>query len=353
MKDNPTDTLDILAHLIAVLLAALFVVTALIGLILFNVERRAFDPAAYQRALVRQNFYRQFPALLGDLLVRDAGGSMPAFLGHLSANQWKALIDAMLPEEQLQAMTEDTLDQFFAYLNGQTDTPRISLLLLKNGLAGSVGLNAVLTIVQSQPDCTVQEIIRILSSFGQEICNPPQQILELLHPIIQSQLQVAASVLPDSISLLPTAMNPAILPTVKGLRAIRLLMRLSPLVPIGLLLVITLIVVRTFKGWLVWWGWPFFLTGLSGMPLGFAGAPLFRWAIERWLSQRITLTFTPEISASIRSVLDATLREILKPAAWESLALFILGLAMILTSAYLTYREKKHQRTSAPHIWVR
>ncbi len=88
------------------------------------------------------------------------------------------------------------------------------------------------------------------------------------------------------------------------------------------------------------------------MPLGFAGAPLFRWGIEHWLSKRITLTFTPEITAALRSLVDATLREILKPAAWESLALFILGLVMILISVYLTYRTKKKRSTSLFHIRV-
>jgi hypothetical protein len=43
---------------------------------------------------------------------------------------------------------------------------------------------------------------------------------------------------------------------------------------------------------------------------------------------------------------DAALSEILKPAAWESLALFIIGSAMILLSVYLTSVEKKRAAAS-------
>ena len=352
MPDSSGDPLTLLMHAVAGLLAAAFVATTLIALVLFNVEQRAFDPAAYQRALVDQGFYRQFPTLLGDLLARDSIGGLPAFLGHLSAGQWKTLIDAVLPPEQLESMTEDALNQFFAYLNGETDAPRISLVPLKNALAGPPGLNAALTIIQAQPDCTIQEMLKILSSFGQELCNPPRQVLDLLHPIIQSQLQAAASVIPDNVSLLPSTRSAAAGPSLKALQALRLLMRLSPVVPIGLLLVVTLIAVRTFKGWMLWWGWPFFLAGLLGMPLGFAGAPLFRWIIEGWLSKRIALTFPLEITVSLRAVLDATLREILRPAAWESAALFLVGLVMIFISAYLSYRGQKKRSASAPHIRV-
>ena len=84
------------------------------------------------------------------------------------------------------------------------------------------------------------------------------------------------------------------------------------------------------------------LTGLFGAPVGFIGAPFFRGMIELWLSSRhITLTLPREVAASIRAVVDATFREILKPAEWEGLALFIIGLIMLSISAYLTNREKK------------
>jgi len=340
MHKTFNNDLTILARLIASLLAVSFIVTTLAALVLFNLERRAFNPLAYKQALVSENFYQQFPFLVSDLLTRNISADAPAFLHHISADQWKKIVEALLPEQQMQAMTGDTLNQVFAYFNGETLTPGISLVPLKNNLAGPAGLDAVLTIIQSQPDCTIQQIAKMIDAFGQELCNPPKAILNLLQPIIQIQLQKAASAIPDNVSILQITKDASAQSDLKDLKAIRLMMRLSPLAPIALLLGITILAVRTFKGWLTWWGWPLSLAGLFGIPLGLTGAPVLRWILERWLSKRITLIIPPEIDTTIRAVADATLREILKPVVWESLALFIVGLIMILSSIYLTIREK-------------
>jgi hypothetical protein len=121
------NTLTVLARLIAALLAAFFVVTAVAGLILFNIDRRAFNPATYTKALVSGNFYQQFPSLLGDLLAKNIPGNTPAFLQRISADQWKVLLEALLPGQQMQSMAEDTLNQVFAYINGGNQPPAFPL----------------------------------------------------------------------------------------------------------------------------------------------------------------------------------------------------------------------------------
>lgn len=343
MKNTSNKILTVIVHTIAVILSVLFILTALAALIFINVERRAFKPATYERGLREQNFYQQFPTLLGDLLAKNIGNSAPGFTQHMTAKQWTVLIEALLPEPQLRAMTEETIAQVFAYLNGETQTPQISFVSFKQNLSGPAGVNAVLTIIQSQPDCTIEQIAKVLTSFGQELCNPPQEILDLLRPVIQAQLQATAAAIPDQVSILTKiGSNASLQSGLKILRAVRLAMRLSPLLPLALLLLITLLVVRSLKGWLAWWGWPFLLTGLPGMLIGLAGAPLFRLTVEGMLSKRTTtLTIPPEVAASLRAVVDAALHEMLKPVAWESLALFIVGLAMIVVSFYLTRREKR------------
>jgi len=344
------NTLTVLARLIAALLAAFFVVTAVAGLILFNIDRRAFNPATYTKALVSGNFYQQFPSLLGDLLVKNIPANAPAFLKHISANQWKVLLEALLPGQQMRSMAEDTLNQVFAYMNGGNQPPVISLVPLKDSLAGPAGMNAVLTIVHSQPDCTIEQLARMANTFGQELCNPPEGMLDLIQPVIQIELQSAASVIPDSVSIINAANTGSIESAIKDLRLIRLVMRFGPLLPIALLFVITILVVRTFRGWLVWWGWPLLLLGLFGLPIGLTGAPLLRWVMERWLAKRFTIPLTPEISASLRTVVDAALRQILKPIVWESLVLLTVGLIMVLLSVFLSIREKNKIAASEAKI---
>jgi hypothetical protein len=331
---------------IANLLIVFFVISALLGLILFNVELRAFNPATYKRALASENFYRQFPLLIGELLNRNIAGNAPAFLNHISVNQWQVLIEDVLPEQQIRSMTDESIDQVFACLNGETQIPGISLIPLKNSLAGPAGLKAALVIIRSQPDCTIQQVAIMLYSFGQELCNPPASILDLLHPVIQSQLRAAVPAIPDTVSILQTTNNGPLEPMLNSLRVTRLLMRLSPLLPIAILLTITIIAVRTLKDWLVWWGWPLTLTGLFGIPINIAIAPFFRWILEVWLSKHLTLSIPAEIAASLRKVVEAALRDMLKPAVGESVVLFFLGLVMIIISTIFNSRDKKKLLTS-------
>jgi hypothetical protein len=61
-------TLNLLSKFIAFIFAVLFVVTALLALLLFNVGRQLFDPGLYKRALVEQHIYEKFPALVAEQL---------------------------------------------------------------------------------------------------------------------------------------------------------------------------------------------------------------------------------------------------------------------------------------------
>jgi len=345
---NSPNLSNIFAKIIAVLFTALFIITALIALIAFNVERQAFNPATYKRALVNESFYQQFPALMGNMVSKNLGNSAPPFAKLISAKDWKFLIENLLPAEQLRIMTEDAITQFFAYVNGEIQTPYISFAPLKHSLASPNGLNAVLSIIRSKPNCTLEQLARIVTSFELELCNPPTQVLELAAPFMQAQLKAVAAAIPDQVALISTD-TAAQQSRTQTLRELRLVMRLSPLIPLALLFAITLLAVRTFKGWLNWWGWPLLLTGLPGAIIGFGGAPLFRTLMELAISQRLPADLPVELTDTIRKVVDASLREMLKPAGWEGLFLFVAGACMVLIASYLKQREKeKIEAAEAP-----
>lgn len=337
---NSPNLSSIFARTIAVILTALFIVTALIALIVFNVERQAFNPATYKRALVNENFYQQFPALMGNVVSKNLSNGAPPFAKQMSANDWKILIESLLPPEQLRSITEDAVTQFFAYLNGETQTASISLTPLKQSLASPNGLNAALTIIKSRPDCSLEQLTQMLTSFGQELCNPPAQALELAKPFIQALLKQVAAAIPDQVALIGTDAA-AQQPNLQTLKGLRLAMRLSPLIPLALLFAITLIAVRTFKSWLNWWGWPLLLTGLPGAIIGFGGAPLFRTLMERAIARRLPADLPVEALDVIRKAADSGLREMLRPAGWEGLIMFVAGTCMALIAAYLHQREKE------------
>lgn len=335
---NSPNALSALARLLAILFAVLFVATAVIALALFNIERGALDPLVYQRALTRARFYQRVPAVVGGLLARNLGESAPTFMRRITAEQWGTVIETLLPEAQLRLVGEEATEQVLGYINGDVSLPSLSLLPLKQSLAGPRGLAAITILIQSQPPCTPQQIANLAMTLGQELCNPPQEMLDMLRPILQEQLQSAAAAIPDNVPLMTSKGQEALL---QRLNTARLIMRLSPLLPLVLLFGITLLAVRSLQGWLTWWGWPFLLAGLLVAIFGFSGTPLLRLFLERRFVQQFASRLPPAALALIRDAGNAILRQILAPVGWEGLALAVIGLAMIIASYVVAWRERQ------------
>ena len=72
-----------------------------------------------------------------------SGNGMPAYMQNLSAGSWQAILTIFLPPDALKSMADSTLDQFFAYLNGGTDTVSVPLGQLKERLLGPSGCRLV------------------------------------------------------------------------------------------------------------------------------------------------------------------------------------------------------------------
>ena len=332
--------LNILARIIAVLCVILFIVTALTALFLYNLEQRAFNPNTYKEALVNEDFYQSLPSLLGQVLARDSSASNTPFVKQLTSENWTTIIQTLLPPAQLQSMTEEAITQIFAYLDNETNDPHISLLPLKQRLSGPAGLNAAISLIHAQPNCTAEQVAQLISSFGQVLCNPPQDVLDLAKPVLQTQLNLIAANIPDQISLVGANVQPT---RVRNLRVVRLIMQLSPLLPLALLFAVTIFAVRTFKGWLTWWGWPFLAAGVIGAISGFSGAPLFRQALENYISTRTQLTIPPELAEAVRAVMDEVLKEIIQPAGWQALTLAGIGLLLLILATLISRVEKKRR----------
>jgi hypothetical protein len=340
MKRFASNILSAIAKIIAVLSAILFVATTLAALFLFNMERRAFNPNPYKAALANENFYQRLPSILGEVLAKDANESNTPFARQLTSENWATIVQTLLPHEQLRAMTENAITQIFAYLNNETSNPQVSLLALKQRLSGSAGLDAAINLIHAQPDCTAEQVVQLIASFGRVLCNPPQDVLNLARPILQSQLNATAAEIPDQISLIGADSQSL---SLRNLRLARFIMQLSPLIPLAFLFGITIFAVRSFKGWLAWWGWPFLITGVIGALSGFSGVPLFRTALENFILRRTQLTIPPELTDAVRTVMDDVLWKIFQPAGWQALILAGVGLGMLVITFLISQAEKNRR----------
>jgi hypothetical protein len=316
---------------IAIFFAVSFVMTAVMAILLFNFDRRAFTAETYQRAFARDDFYNKLPNLMANAIFSaDTDKSqLPLVMQGMSAEAWEGFIRTLLPPEILKTMGDDVLNSTFAYLNLESDIVQVNLTPVKTSMASDTGTQAVLSLFSTLPACTFDQIAQTtfnLLSGGQiEFCNPPAEMLPLITPVIQGQLQFAASVIPDQLTLFtaPPENDPR-----QRLQALRFFMRLSPILPLFSLLGMTLLIVRSLKDWLNWWGYPFATIGFSAFVMGILGAPIFGAILERILANRLPnylptflLDFTGDFAA-------AMVRALLSPVLWQGLILTVIGVGM-------------------------
>src|SRR3990170_7723216 len=276
--------MDLIKKIFEIIFAVLFIFTAVLALIFFNFDRRAFTAETYQKAFAREDFYNRLPSVMADAmtsLIADQS-QFPVGLSGMSEEAWEAFFHTLLPPETLKVMGDDVLNSTFAYLNMQTDSAQLNLAPLKASMASDTGAQAVFSLLSTQPDCTFIQIAQItinLLSGGQiELCNPPAELIPALTPILQGQLQIAAAVIPDQVTIIsaPPQNDPR-----QRLQTARLVMRLSPILPLAFLLGLTILAVRSLKSWLSWWGVSFIMTGLIAFVIGLLGAPIFGKIFQR------------------------------------------------------------------------
>jgi hypothetical protein len=340
--------MDSIRKSLAFLLAVLLALTTVPALFLFNFEMKAFTPDLYQRVFANGNFYERIPTVMGQALANgDQNDALPASMQGLNAQGWEIFLRAVLPPETLKAMGDQALASMFAYLNSEVDTATLSLIPLKTSMQNDAGAQAVLGLIQTLPACTLEQMAQItLSMLTQQqvtFCNPPEQLLGMMTPLVQAQLQVASAIIPNDVTL-ASVQDPQNDPRPK-LKTARLLMRLSPLLPLGSLLLLTLLIVRSLHGWLNWWGMPLLVSGTIATLMSLTSAPVTSLVIKSVLEKRMPTFLPPILLENGNQLAAAIVNELLKPVLLQGLMLALTGLSMVLTGLYI--REKNQQRSTS------
>jgi hypothetical protein len=255
-----------------------------------------------------------------DLQTSQAGSpGVLAFFRQIKADELEKVIAPLLPPNQTQALADSFLDQFFATMNGRQENITLSLTGIKGSLKSPAGLETVLLILRSQPPCTFEQLQELFSITltGEgvlRLCSPAPELLELLSPFIQSTLSAAVDTIPDTKVLTPLKVwtSRSFGPFGNGAAgAIRLgltLVQLSPLFPLFFLLLVTLLIVRTLKDFLRWWGIPLLLAGLLVLAAGLIGAGLFEPAWVGLLAGRVPATYSVGLVGTVHDVVKAVLQ---------------------------------------------
>ena len=323
--------MDPFKKILAMVFAALFVMTAVPALIFFNFDRRAFSAETYQKAFANADFYNQLPVVMADAMLdtTTTQGQLPVVMRGMGQEAWEAFFRTLLPQETLKSMGDEVLNATFAYINQQSDSVQFSLLPLKASMVSDSGVQAVYELLNTQAECSLEQVFQmtvdLLTKGEMQFCKPPAELYPMLTPAIQGQMQIATLAIPDQFVLI--AAPPADDPRGK-LQTARLLMRLSPLLPIGFLVMLTLASVTSLRSWLRWWGIPLAVTGLLASLASLSGLLIFS-TVFRGMLIRGMPAYLPDILLEYAGDLaSAMLKALLNPVLWQGLLLAFLGFGM-------------------------
>ena len=205
----------------------------------------------------------------------NAGGASgaPEFFKVLTIDQWGSILRTLLPADWLQSQVESVLQQAFHLL----DTPGAPLSItidmrdFKKRLTGPAGTDAMMQIIQALPACAADYIPDVSNPSSMLKCKPPDELMASVKPLIGDALAEAAKQIPDRLDILEQARNSGALNLDQfglpvGPRQIlqigRVIARLSPILGLGILILVTLLVVRSWRGFLRWWGIPILAAGI-------------------------------------------------------------------------------------------
>jgi hypothetical protein len=330
---------------LAAICAVLFILAGVPALFLFNIEQKAFSSATYKQAFENQGLYQRMPALVAATLATTVSqnGAMPSFVKELTAEEWQTTISTLLPPEELRAMTDQTLDSAFDYLNLKSNTVVVTLIPIKARLAGEGGVNVVRDFLRTQPDCTLDQLTQMglgLLSGNIALCNPPDEAMAFFGPFIQSQLQAITATFPDQIDLVPGTQGGTPNDPRLKLQWVRSGISFSPFFLLLLLLLIAVLAVRSIRDLLIWWGWPLLITGALAALIAMVGSPLIGWLLQG-IIQIYGAAFLPPILAStIAETTSAVASQMLAPVILQGFVLAMIGLIMVIAGTLFRRRVR-------------
>lgn len=329
-------------RILAWLCAILFVVSGAAALILFNVESRAFSAETYKRAFERQNLYARMPAILADAVYTSItqNTNTDPFLRAMTLPEWEAGIISLLPPQDLKALSDETLDSVFGYLNNQSNSASISLRIVKARLSGPQGMELASRILNAQPDCTMEQLLQMGMGFVSgdvSLCKPPETMLGLVTPLIETQLRFLTGAIPDEVVLVSTeGGNLQSDPRVRLDRA-RTAMRFSPILPALFLVALSALAVRNSTDCLKWWGYSFLAIGGISAIGALAGSPILGFMIQEVLHSQAGF-LPPVLTSALGETVSAVSRQILSPVVLEGALLAGTGLIMVVVTLLIHRR---------------
>jgi hypothetical protein len=104
-------------------------------------------------------------------------------------------------------------------------------------------------------------------------------------------------------------------------------------VPAALLLLIAVFAVRSFRGWMWWWGIPCLIAGAAGAAVALSAVPAANWISVHLIVPRLPAEAPAAALEALAGVMTAVVQPVMDAALRSAGALAIGGLAAIVLGA--------------------
>jgi hypothetical protein len=351
--------LRIFARFLAVVFSIAFVVVTIPVVFFHAAGTRLTQPQVYKDALAKERFYDRFPSLAAgvaanaikyDARVRSPDVVFQDRVAHnWSVTDWETAFGTVLSPSYVRQQTERSLDQFFAWVNSNTALPVVNVDLreFKRRLVAPEIEEAYVGILQTKPACTASEL-EADAPFPVACC-PPAEEMPRVRQAFRATMQNLANEVPETVDLIEMLngsgeADAAIskLPEVRTrLVQLETLAWWSPAAPAALLLLIAVFAVRSFRGWMWWWGIPCMIAGAAGVVLALSAVPVARWMNACFISPNLPAASVPAATGDVLAAVVTAVVQSVMDAAFQSACILALGgLFAVVLGAVLKPRPK-------------
>lgn len=344
---------------LAAILAVVFVLAALIGMIGFDVWRVLFNPPVVKQVLTQQEvissdivpvilqvFSQQRAAELaskGDTLNGVNEPDILRLIAFIDTNGWRKIKQLLLTDAFLSDLVSVSVDSLYAWIDSNDPQPKFiwDLTPLKTRVAGEQGPQAILVAYAALPVCTQAE----LDDFQKRLARAPQgvevlynlcqfpapwhddQVSDYLSSLLSVNQNIPARFDFGTILSQDPSSDPASTAALKSqLRLLRSIAQWSWLVAVALLVLILALVVRSLRSLGQFVGIPLMFSGLLALIVVWGGqARLAGWFAVGFLDPT-----APLLRAEVEHSLLRLTAEFFQPLLIQGLVFGLIGVLLIV-----------------------
>lgn len=319
---------------VAYLLLAIAVLTMPVALALTNLEVQASNFQTYSRAVAKIGLYDQLPGFVSSIIEAKAKepSSVVTATG-VNAAAIEALLRVVVPPEAMKSTADDLLLDVFDYVEYQRNSASLSLATFRIGLNSPEAIESIREIMAASPPCTVDQLNAMFDNAffdrGRELflCRPPAEFHAgqgtiVFATFIPAEIMKITGAIPDQVVVIRgTPEQEAFRAEVRQWRTT---VRYILLVPLALLMLSSPLVVRSWMGWLVWWGQALTIGGALGVASSRFGEPWITSRLLGLLDQRLS-AFLPAVAGGAPIAVNAAMIEAIGALARELAKTLITG----------------------------